>query len=318
LFTPAAIGAIVVLLDPWGILMRCHACLLLLGFSALCACAQVQTVGDVSFAVPDGWTYSSSADGGLISLKQGTSFWMIAVFLPTPTSGDPAADFKAAWRRVVLKNPGFQDYSYSRPYDITQTVGYSGKFDGTSSADNKATVTLYTLETGKSVVPIECFSANGPMLEGMNHMVRAVIRSVRVAPAKAVPIQQTIKIADLAGRWATGNASSLHFYNSSGQYTGSSLTAGSAKFNIASDGHYTYSYGGLQNNQAVNDADTGVVELGDGFITFKGQKHVYRYRFVHLQQAIDGSTVLTLFPPVEMSKVDSKRDSEYWIRGPQK
>jgi hypothetical protein len=33
-----------------------------------------------------------------------------------------------------------------------------------------------------------------------------------------------------------------------------------------------------------------------------------------LQQAIDGSTVLTLFPPVEMSKIDSRRDSEYWIR----
>ncbi|HEX7286162.1 MAG TPA: hypothetical protein VF532_08260 [Candidatus Angelobacter sp.] len=299
--------------------MRNTACVLLVGFLALTACVQaqngsVQTLGELSFAVPEGWTYSSSADGALLAHKEGASYWMIAVFLPMPASGNPTADFKAAWRRVVLKNPGFQDYPYSLPYDITQTVGYSGKFDGTSSADNKATVTLYTLETGKSAVPVECFSANGPMLEGMNHMIRAVLGSVRVAPLKAVPIQQTFKVSDLAGSWATGNASSLHFYNSSGQYTGSSLTAGSAKFNIVPDGHYTYRYSGLANNQGVSDADTGVVELGDGFITFKGQKHVYRYRLVTLQQAIDGSTVLTLFPPVEMSKIDSKRDSEYWIR----
>jgi hypothetical protein len=296
---------------------------LIFSLSALAAFAQsqnsgVQSVGDVSFAVPDGWTYTSTADGGLMTFKEGASYWMIAVLTPTPTSGDPTADFKSTWRRVVLKNPGFQDYPYSLPYDITQTVGYSGKFDGASRADNGASVTLYTLETGKSVVPVECFSANGPMLAGMNHMIRAVLGSVRVAPLKAAPIQVAIKVEDLAGRWATGNASSLHFYNSSGQYTGSSLTAGSGKFNIASDGHYSYSYSGLQNNGAVNDADTGVVEMGDGFITFKGQKHVYRYRFVHLQQAIDGSTVLTLFPPVEMSKIDSKRDSEYWIRGGQK
>jgi hypothetical protein len=296
---------------------------LIFSLCALAALAQaqnfgVQSVGDVSFAVPDGWTYTSSADGGLMTFKDGASYWMIAVFTPIPTSGDPTADFKSTWRRVVLKNPGFQDYAYSLPYDITQTVGYSGKFDGASRADNGASVTLYTLETGKSVVPVECFSANGPMLAGMNHMIRAVLGSVRVAPLKAAPIQATIKVPDLAGRWATGNASSLHFYNSSGQYTGSSLTAGSAKFNIAPNGHYTYSYSGLQNNSAVNDADTGVVELGDGFVTFKGQKHLYRYRFVHLQQAIDGSTVLTLFPPVEMSKIDSKRDSEYWIRGPEK
>ena len=295
---------------------------LTLNLCSLAAIAQaqnfgVQTVGDVSFAVPDGWTYAGSADGGLMTRKEGTSYWMIAVMTPIPASGDPTADFKAAWRSVVQKNPGFEDYAYS-PYDITQTVGYSGKFDGATRVDKKASVTLYTLETGKSVIPVECFSASGPMLEGMNHMVRAVLGSVRVAPLKAAPIQATIKVADLAGRWATGNASSLHFYNSSGQYTGSSLTAGSAKFNIAPNGHYTYSYSGFQNNSAVNDADAGAVEFDGAFITFKGQKHTYRYRFVYLQQAIDGSTVLTLFPPVDMSQIDSKRDSEYWIRGPQR
>jgi len=51
-------------------------------------------------------------------------------------------------------------------------------------------------------------------------------------------------------------------------------------------------------------------------ITFKGQKRLHRYRFVNMQQALDGSTVLTLFPPVEMSRINPKQDSEYLVRGP--
>jgi len=48
--------------------------LLFLIVIAASAIAQVQTVGDVSFAVPEGWTYQGSTDGGLMLLKQGTNF----------------------------------------------------------------------------------------------------------------------------------------------------------------------------------------------------------------------------------------------------
>jgi len=77
---------------------------------------------------------------------------------------------------------------------------------------------------------------------------------------------------------------------------------------------YSYSYGGLQSNRAVNDSDTGVVELGGGFLTFKGHKYVRRYRFVNLQTAMDGSTVLSLWPPKEMSEINYKTDTEYYTR----
>jgi hypothetical protein len=36
---------------------------------------------------------------------------------------------------------------------------------------------------------------------------------------------------------------------------------------------------------------------------------VTRYRVVNLQQALDGSTVLTLWPPVEMSQINASRDT---------
>ena len=62
--------------------------LLFLIVIAASAIAQVQTVGDVSFAVPEGWTYQGSTDGGLMLLKQGTNFWIVTVHAPRPTSGN--------------------------------------------------------------------------------------------------------------------------------------------------------------------------------------------------------------------------------------
>jgi hypothetical protein len=68
----------------------------------------------------------------------------------------------------------------------------------------------------------------------------------------------------------------------------------------------------------TSDDDTGIVELGGEFVTLKGNKRVNRYRFGNLQQALDGSTVLTLWPPVEMSKIYPSRDSVYWTRSAKK
>jgi hypothetical protein len=53
-------------------------------------------------------------------------------------------------------------------------------------------------------------------------------------------------------------------------------------------------------------------ELGGEFVTFNG--HKTRYRFLNLQQALDGSTVMTLLPPVDMSLISAGSDSSYWTR----
>jgi hypothetical protein len=45
------------------------------------------------------------------------------------------------------------------------------------------------------------------------------------------------------------------------------------------------------------------------------RNHVVRYRFLNVQQAIDGSTVLTFLPPAaDPSTISFIRDSEYWVR----
>ena len=259
------------------------------------AFAEVQTVGDVSFAVPEGWTYQGSADGGLMVLKQDQNFWIISVHAPQPTSGNQSLDFKNAWRSVVLTVPGFQNSlpGYD-PYDINKKVlGYPGKYYDGSSANGQMQARLYTLETGKVVVPVMALTPSRQVLDALNHIVEAVVGSVRVAPLKASPIRNTLTMADLTGEWHTGMATGLNYFDRyTGNYVGTSTTAYNARYQISSDGTYIYEMGGIWNNRPVQDKDTGVIELGGGFITLKGRKYTKRYHFLNLQTAIDGSTVM--------------------------
>ena len=269
--------------------------LLLAMVTAAPAFAQVQTVGEISFAVPEGWAYQAAGDGGLMLLKQDANFWIITVHSPRPTNGNQNADFKAAWQSVVLPIPDFQNSlpGYD-PYTISNKVaGYPGKYYDANSGRNQMYARLYTLETGKLVVPVVVLTPNRQVLDALQHIVESVVGSVRVAPLKASPIRNSLTMADLTGDWHMGSESSRTYYDRyTGVYAGSSVTAYSAGYHIAGNGSYTYEMGGLWNNSPVHDRDSGVVELGDGFITFKGRNHTTRYHFLNLQTAIDGSTVM--------------------------
>ncbi|MBZ5532516.1 MAG: hypothetical protein LAO20_13880 [Acidobacteriia bacterium] len=297
-----------------------HSLRLLVLCIALClttipAFAQVQTVGDVSFAVPAGWTYTTGPDFGAMVYKEDNRFWLVSVYTSMPSSGNPDQDFKAAWQRVVLAIAGFRGVPGYNPYSISKPLGYAGKYYDDSNTSGTAYARLYALQTGKSCVPVVFISGNRQMLDGMGHMEAAILGSVRAAPAKATPIQLSAKVGDLTGEWHEGLAFSQNYYSrSTGQYVTSTQTFYSAVWNIGANGRYDYKMGGMMNSRPVNDNDTGVVELADGFVMLKGQKHQRRYRFVYLLQALDGSTVLALFPDVEMAQINSNRDITFWTR----
>ncbi len=278
------------------------------------ASAQVKTVGEVSFAVPEGWQYQQGPDVGAMTLKTDNRFWLVGVYSAMPSSGDPNADFRTAWRRVVLPLPDYGKMPGYDPYDTSKMVGYSGKYYDASSATNTSYTRLYVLEAGKVFVPVSFTSTNRNVLDGMSHNERAIVGSVRVAPLKASPIRFSIKVSDLEGYWTGGIVTNTAYYNNSGQYQSNSLTAVNYGYTIASNGTYTYKFGGLMNNRPTSDDDSGVVELEGGFVTFKGHRHVRRYRFVSLQEALDGSTILALWPPLDLSQIDSNRDTEYLTR----
>ena len=77
--------------------------------AAASAAAQVQTLGDVSFSVPEGWKYQQKpgADFAGMALQQGNNYWVMAVYTPMPFqrrrhSGPQsrmAAD-RARWERL--------------------------------------------------------------------------------------------------------------------------------------------------------------------------------------------------------------------------
>jgi hypothetical protein len=293
------------------------ALLLIIGGSAF---AQVQTVGNLSFAVPEGWTYQAAGDGGLMLSKQGTNFWIITVHSPRPASGDPNADFKMAWQSVVLNMPDFKrSLPGYNPYDISKKMlGYPGKYYDANSDSGQMYARLYALETGTLVVPVVVLTPNRQVLDAMNHISEAVVGSVRVAPLRASPIRNTLTLADLVGDWQTGSAfSKTYFDRYTGAYAGSNNTAYSARYRIAGNGAYTYEMGGIWNSRPVQDKDTGVVELGGGFITFKGRNHTTQLHFLNLQTAIDGSTVLMVLAGQEdLSKASAFQ--EQWVRDPKK
>jgi hypothetical protein len=264
---------------------------------AVPAFTQVQMVGDISFAVPEGWSYQGAADGGMMLLKQGTNFWIITIYPQRPASGDQNADFKSAWRAVVSSVPQFsRSLPGYDPYNISnKAVGYPGKYYDGNSDNGQMYIRLFTLETGKSVIPIVVLTPNRQVLDSMQHIVDAVVGSVRVAPLKASPIRNTISLADLTGEWHMGSAFSKTYYDRyTGAYAGSSNTFYSSRYQVAGNGAFTYEMGGVWNNRPVQDKDVGTVQLTGDLIVFKGRNYEHKYHFVNFQTAIDGSTVLTV------------------------
>jgi hypothetical protein len=296
--------------------MQRRASFLPLCFLALTLHAQIQTVGDVSFAVPDGWSYQQGADVGGMVMKSGQNYWVIAVYTPMVASGDATTDLQVAWKRIVLAGPDYQGYPLQPFTDITHTVGYPGKRADASSL-NRATYTrLYVLEAGKSFIPVAAVSNDGMVLNSLEYLANAVLGSIRLAPMRASPIKTSLTLADLVGDWQNGLANSINFYNgSTGAYQGTSNSFTGASYHIAANGTFTYKMSGVISNQSANDTDVGIVELGGPFVTFRGRNHVVRYRFLNLQQAIDGSTVLTFLPPADdPSTINFIRDGEMWSR----
>ena len=282
--------------------------------------AQVQSVGDVTFAVPDGWTYKPGADFGSLTYSSGQNFWFMAVFTPMPSGGDPTTDLKAAWTRIVLAGKDYQGLPPLPYYDINHTVGYPGRRADGFNVNRTTYTRLYVLETGGRFVPVVIVSRDGIMMNATENVANDVIGSVRLAPLKAQPLNYRITVADLAGHWNHGMATSQSYYNQqTGRYEGSTSSFYGAGYDITADGHFTYRMSGMVNSSTVRDQDTGVVELGGGSVVFRGQSHVVRYRFINCQHALDGSTVLTLLPESEqVSAMAIIRDGDLWSRAPKK
>src|SRR5258708_28372837 len=81
--------------------------ILLLSLSACIASAQVKTLGDISFAAPEGWTYEQKpgADHASMSIVAGSRYCVLGVYTPERSSGNAEADFFTAWGALFPPSP---------------------------------------------------------------------------------------------------------------------------------------------------------------------------------------------------------------------
>lgn len=262
--------------------------------------ADVKMIGSLSFAVPDGWQYETSAPdrGDMVWRNSNGAYLIILLTAPQPSIGNADRDFALAWRALVETDPRL---SLPSPiYDVRGSVGYAGKWSGSAVANRTKEAALYVLQPGRGTfVPVVVVGPNRAVLDALGETVRMVIGSVRIAPLRAAPIKTRIEVADMVGDWKTGNASVVSYVNgSTGNYAGTSVTFAGDYYSIAADGRYSYKFQGLSSGSVVRAAATGTVEFSGDLVVFHerpGDK-LTRYRFVSYEQGLTGATLMTLLP----------------------
>ena len=264
------------------------------------AMADVKTIGPLSFAVPDGWKYETSAPdrADMVWQNSNGAFLIILLTAPQPSSGDADKDFALAWRALVETDPRMA--LPSPIYDVRGSVGYAAKWSGGPVANRTREVKLYVLRPGGGTfVPVVVIGPNRAVIDALDETVRMVIGSVRIDPLRAVPIKTTINVADLVGDWKTGGASVVSYVNgSTGNYAGTSVTFAGDYYSIAADGRYRYSFQGLSSGSVVRAAAAGTVEFSGEWVVFheRPSDKLTRYRFVSYEQGLTGATLMTLLP----------------------
>jgi len=290
---------------------------LLLGFLfiAVGARAQVQSLGEVSFAVPEGWEYSveSSGDHATLSFgKNGQLIVALAVFRPLRSTGNPDNDFRAAWAKDV------RSMQVPAPiYEHKSAAGYQGRYGATNTDDNSHYVQFYALETGQNVIPVMAVTPNRQTFDAMLPIISLFVEGIRQLPLKAQAPKDSLTIADLVGVWRSSGDSSIDYVTASGSYAGSSMVAHGVTYTIAQNGSYKSQLAGLSNGQIIRSNSVGTVELGPGIIGFRERGKLARYHFISYQTALNGATVLTLLgDQYDASGANINFYGEKWVREP--
>lgn len=285
-------------------------------FCVSAATAQVQSIGDVSFAVPEGWLHYSQRPGenhATLTGNRNGGIWTISVFKPLRSSGNPDADFRAAWAQDVrsMQAP-------KRSFEHKGLVGYSGRCSSTNSPDGRHYLYLCVLEAGQSGVPVLVTTPNRRTFDDLRFLILDFIEGVRVAPARAQPVKENISFADLIGEWHNGGDSRLGCLDSqNGTNAVIPITAHGVAYTIRTDGTYTYSMAGMNNRWMIPEQGTGNVEVKDGLITLRpgATKCMASYHVISCLSGVDGSTVLTLLQDTyEPSTASINSYAEKWVR----
>jgi hypothetical protein len=125
-------------------------------FSAASALAQVQSLGDLSFVVPERWRYDQKPGSDVSSLTRsdGRNFCTLFIIQPFPKSNNLDRHFARAWYGIIT--PEFHDPLPDGILYEHRLSGYLAKFKGAISPGRGQNryVLLFLLETPSKAIPV--------------------------------------------------------------------------------------------------------------------------------------------------------------------
>jgi hypothetical protein len=278
----------------------------------------VRTWGEVSLVLPEGARFQPQPNGNVALLRLGGPGWQCDVTLLQPfrSSGDTEQDLRGFWQRTLRRPMGGL---WEGASSLITYAGYPGKF-AVESVEGAAQLQITILQAHAQAVPVVRLCSSNSVWYEHGDLLSQLFESIRIAPDRAQPPKTRISVADLAGQWHEGGSDNTGWVDPRGNYAGTSLVAHGITYEIAADGTYSSLYAGLANGQVLREQTTGSVSFGDGrFVVRDKSNHVSRYWFLRLQEAPDGSSVLSLLPnQYEITEDHLRSFTERWFRGPKK
>jgi hypothetical protein len=283
------------------------------------------TFGNVSYAVPRGWTQRDTAADNVEGVHFANLGFSVAgrdchmlLFGTIKSLGKQELDFRSEWKALAAKILHRPEAEFE-PFNPSK--GLHGLVGG--GEDGKARLFLFVLNAGNQVAPLislcqvgvpatqlllaseyaQLLRVNGPS-QPTSGFSSATERPSSTSAGD--PSTKTIFVLDdLVGEWTSGSTSSTAYVNRyTGTYAGSTVLAAGIRRLINADGSYTQVLNGINNGQILHGDNSGSVKIEGGQIIFtaKVAHESESFYLIRSQAAPDGSTVLTVYPSYWASK----------------
>jgi hypothetical protein len=167
---------------------------LVICLSPITVSAQLQSVGQVSFLIPNGWTYdqkNNNPDIAIISAFFETKrLCSLIIGQPVPRSRNPEAGFANAWNEIITPITHYR-FRADLISEHTSVAGYSGKVAGVVSESNQQFYALFMLQSGTKDIPVTVVARTYPIYRLAIGDISRLLDSIRlVSVGPQAPIGQ--------------------------------------------------------------------------------------------------------------------------------
>ena len=248
---------------------------------------QTEKLGAVKYTAPKGWTRTAKEHAVVFhEIDQATGhFCFITLYLPSPTTGNPASDFAREWNDHVV-----QPWS-AEANPKTETVPDSGWtvtagggpiiFNGNKafafltvvSGFGKTVSVLAVLNDNSYLGPLQAFVAKMDIDEADIATNNAATAKTTPAATPALqydadghllipPPTRQLTLADLAGNWGESDGINVRYVDRySGTYAGADSLHYKSKMTFTAEGGYYDDFYAIQNGRMIKEKTAGTIAV---------------------------------------------------------